>query len=155
LGREEETLKLHTFAKTEFNSLLPPSDYGADRFREYLSAASSETVEVRRLSDVFGHITAELRHPRVHLKVDAQGFDMEVIEGATGVLPRVTSLQTEVSLRPIYQGQPRMNEQLARLDELGFQPTGLFPVAFESDQLRVIEFDCVLLRRPDHDASSS
>ena len=41
---------------------------------------------------------------------------------------------------------PPLPQTLDRLAELGFEPTGMFPVTRDRDLLRVVEFDCVLRR---------
>jgi hypothetical protein len=43
---------------------------------------------------------------------------------------------------------PGLAVTLERLDQLGFEVTGMFPVTRDRDLLRVIEFDCVLRRKP-------
>jgi hypothetical protein len=82
----------------------------------------------------------------VLLKVDTQGFDLEVVEGAVKVLDRVRALQLEVPAKRVYDGMPPLPRTLERLDELGFEVTGMFPVTRDRDLLRVVEFDCVLRR---------
>jgi hypothetical protein len=54
-------------------------------------AALRPAVEVRRLADVFDEVTAHVPDPEVLLKVDTQGYDLEVIEGAAEVLCRVAA----------------------------------------------------------------
>jgi FkbM family methyltransferase len=146
LARRPGTAELTVFADSKFSSFLPPSSFGTNRYSDHFEAPATELVEVRALSEVFDDVTRHIEDPRVHLKIDAQGFDMEIIEGAVPILGKIVSMQTEVSMKPIYEGQPVMAETLGRLRELGFEVAGLFPVAKEADRLRVIEFDCVLVR---------
>jgi FkbM family methyltransferase len=146
LGRRPGSADLHVFAGTDLNSFLSPSSYGAAWNPKSLKKTAVESVEIQPLARVFDEVTRHVQDPRVHLKVDAQGFDLDVIEGAAPILDRVLSMQTEVSLRPIYDHQPGMDETLPRLRELGFEITGMFPVARDRDGLRLIEIDCVLLR---------
>jgi hypothetical protein len=64
------------------------------------------------------------------------------------VLDRVVSIQIELSLKPIYEGQPRWLETIEELEGLGYEVTGMFPVSRDADGLAVVEFDCTLRRRP-------
>ena len=111
------------------------------------SPLSGQPVEVHRLADVFDEVTAHVPDPRVLVKVDTQGYDLEVVEGAAEVLCRVAALQLELPVKHVYDGMPRLAVTLDRLDELGFEVTGMFPVTRDRDLLRVIEFDCVLRGR--------
>jgi FkbM family methyltransferase len=101
-----------------------------------------ETVQVARLDSfpVAG---------RTLLKLDTQGWDLEVLEGATGILSAVLAVQTELSVLPLYEGAPTMLEALPRLRELGFVPSAMFPV-LRDEHLRLREFDCVLVREHAH-----
>jgi hypothetical protein len=42
---------------------------------------------------------------RVWLKVDTQGYEAEVFKGATDLLPRISALECELSLVPLYDGR--------------------------------------------------
>ena len=90
----------------------------------------------------------DVAEPRVYLKMDTQGWDLEVLAGASGCLERIQAFQSEVAMHPIYDGMPALHESLSRFQDLGFGVSGLFPVSLDSN-LEVIEFDCVAVR---HDA---
>jgi FkbM family methyltransferase len=79
-----------------------------------------------------------------YLKLDTQGFDLEVVRGASSTLPTVRALQTDLSVRPFYENAPSYREMPDALTERGFEMTALFPVGRDG-QLRVIEFDCVMI----------
>jgi FkbM family methyltransferase len=146
LGRAPGEATLNVYAESELNTLLAPSRYGLDRFPTMASPLPPQPVRVRTLAEVFDEVTAHVPDPRVLLKVDTQGFDLEVVEGAVGVLDRVLALQLEVPVKHVYDGMPPLPQTLDRLAELGFEPTGMFPVTRDRDLLRVVEFDCVLRR---------
>jgi FkbM family methyltransferase len=65
-------------------------------FSELGHAAATQKVDVCRLDEVFDEVTSQVRDPRVLLKIDTQGSDLRVLEGAMGVLDRVHALQVEV-----------------------------------------------------------
>ncbi|MDF2745158.1 MAG: hypothetical protein K0S88_6536 [Actinomycetia bacterium] len=48
-------------------------------------------LEINCVLDVGAHVTAHVPDPEVLLKVDTQGYDLEVIEGAAEVLCRVAA----------------------------------------------------------------
>ena len=148
LGREPGTAELNLFTPdSSLNSLLGPSAFGSDRFAALRLQPRKEQVEVRRLDDVFDEAVRPLVHPVTFLKLDTQGFDLEVLHGASGVLDRVAALVTELPVVPIYEGMPSLVDGLGHLQDLGFEITGMFPVTRDRDGLGAVEFDCVLRAR--------
>jgi FkbM family methyltransferase len=55
------------------------------------------------------------------LKLDVQGFEREVLDGAAGVLGRFEHLLLELSFSPMYDGEPLFEEMLAHVSSLGFR----------------------------------
>ncbi|NJK60670.1 MAG: FkbM family methyltransferase [Oscillatoriales cyanobacterium SM2_1_8] len=47
----------------------------------------------------------QLRAPDV-LRVDVQGAELAVLQGATAILPHVLAIEVEVEFLPLYEGQP-------------------------------------------------
>jgi FkbM family methyltransferase len=58
----------------------------------------------------------------------------------------ILALQSEVSCLPIYDGMPRMTEQLDTYEAAGFAISAMFPVSHHRETLRAIEFDVVMIR---------
>jgi FkbM family methyltransferase len=146
LGRQAGTAEVTVFSGSDFNSILTPNRYAEQQFGRFLKKESSEEAPIRTLDDVFAEATGGLAGPRVHLKVDTQGYDLEVLEGGTSVLEHVVSLQMEAAFKPIYRGQPNIFEALTRLDALGYELAGIFTVSEQLDRLRIIEADILLVR---------
>jgi hypothetical protein len=69
-----------------------------------------------------------------------------VLEGARSALDRVVGMHLEVSVQPIYEGQPHWLDVISVIEELGFVPTGLLDVARRPD-LSAIELDAVFVRK--------
>lgn len=106
--------------------------------------STTESVPVRRLDAVLPALTDARR---LLLKLDTQGFDLEVVRGATGVLDRVVAIQTELSFQQLYEGQPGWRETLDELGALGFVPADFFPNV-RGKGWSLVEADCVLVRSP-------
>ncbi|PYQ40134.1 MAG: FkbM family methyltransferase [Acidobacteria bacterium] len=144
LGAADTVLPLHVTSVTEFSSLRDPSDYAR---RTFPGTVVTRTVQVpvRCLDGLWAeHVRAV---DRVHLKLDTQGYDQQVLEGARDVLDRVVSVQTELAVKSVYDGVPHYTEAIPRLEARGFELTGVFPV-LRDPQLRIVELDCVMRRSP-------
>lgn len=85
----------------------------------------TETIEIARLDDELAGFSTSTRH--AYLKVDTQGFEHEVIAGASAVLPGCAAVELELSLTPLYEGQLLIGEMIERMRGQGFCPTHLEP----------------------------
>lgn len=148
LGSEEAERSINVTNFSVFSSFLEPNDYARDEFGSASQVQRTETVKIRRLDAVWNDVVGADGANRVYLKMDTQGWDLEVLRGAQGCLPSVLALQSEVSVQPIYSGIPTMSESLAEIESCGFCLSGMFPVNVDSS-LRVVEFDCVAVRVDD------
>jgi FkbM family methyltransferase len=148
LGAEDGELEMNIYSGSVFNSFLKPTETGSDRFKDITQLVRVDKVLVRRLEAVLGELLADKPTARIFLKMDTQGYDLQVVRGAGARIAAIRALQTELAARPTYEGMPSLPEALAELAGHGFELTGMFPVARELDHLRVIEFDCVMCRKP-------
>lgn len=144
LGDEDALAEINV-VPGKLSSMLPSSDFGKD-WSDKLQDMHQETVQIRRLDSVFDEAIEGLAEPRVYLKMDTQGYDLQTFRGAGPRIEAVLGMQSEVSCVPIYEGMPRMAEQLTEYESAGFEVAGMFPVSRHHETLRVIEFDVVMVR---------
>ncbi|CAN5884388.1 FkbM family methyltransferase [soil metagenome] len=143
LGSTAGELTLNRYREESLNSFLSPSDFGAQRFKTMSEpVVGTTTVRVAALDD----LRSELPVGRTLLKIDTQGFDMEVLAGASEFLDETLAILTEVPVNPIYEGMPVMSEVFAWMERHGFQLSGLFPVTRDRQRLRLIEGNCMFIR---------
>lgn len=141
LGADHGTREMVTFGKSRLSSFRRPTAL-IERFTPGPPVIAR--VKIRRLDSILDGLLADIRHPRLFMKMDTQGFDLEVLKGAQEALPRILGLQSEVSVKPLYEHMPDLHEAITTMTGLGFELTGLFPVTREG--LGLIELDAVLAR---------
>jgi hypothetical protein len=127
------------------SSLRPATKFGRGRYPR-LQEPEEVEVEVRRLDRVLDETFDGLDGRRPFLKLDTQGFDLDVFAGAGDSIERFVGLQSELALMEIYKGMPRMQESLAAYEKAGFEIAGLYPVSRQTRTARVLEYDCVMVR---------
>lgn len=144
LGSQDSTQTINVSNNTVFSSLLKPNDYCALRFGSESLKMKEEVVTVRRLDELLDVIVPHIENKRIFLKLDTQGYDLEVFKGLGSKLKYVMALQSEVSLIPIYEFMPHWTESIVIFEKAGFGVVGMFPI--NRDSGRVIEYDCLLTR---------
>ncbi len=150
LGDQPGARNLNLTQVSDNSSFLDPTDYGRQTFGERLTLESICEVEVARLDELYAELQSAYGFRRPFLKMDTQGFDLKVLEGARGVWPQFCGLLTEAALKKSYADMPDMTETLDAVRAAGFDPTGFFPVATDPDR-SLVEVDCVAQRRPGAD----
>jgi FkbM family methyltransferase len=114
LGSEEGRQSI--MGGTASASFLEASSAQSDYFPESLNE-ESEVVEIKLLDDVYTE--ESLPTPDV-IKIDVQGFELNVLKGARDLLRRTKFLVVELSYREFYKGQPPMSEVLHFLERNSF-----------------------------------
>jgi FkbM family methyltransferase len=116
LGDRDGTDEMYLSQEGPTNSLLVvESDY-TDHNPDAVPTRTEE-VSVRRLDSIAGHRGLE---GRLYVKLDVQGFELNALRGAEGCLDRIVAVEIELSLTPVYQGQPLVVEVVKYLDLKGF-----------------------------------
>jgi len=78
LGSRSARMELTVFSDlTVMSSLLRPISHQKN--------IETESVDVKRLDDLYADVVAGIDSPRVFLKMDTQGYDLDVFRGASGI----------------------------------------------------------------------
>ena len=144
LGRADGQATLHVCPSHDFSSLLEPNAYCVRRFGHEAAAERRVKVPVRRLDHALASMGVAWQGRRVFLKMDTQGFDLDVFAGVGACLDAVVGMLSELSLIPLYAGMPHWLQGLAVYESSGFAVAELYPVTRDGDA--VIEYDCLLVR---------
>jgi len=151
LGSCNKTATIHVSKFTQMSSFLEASTYGAQTWPN-LKIDSDEDVEIRTLSECYRQGLVP-DGGRVLLKMDTQGFDLEVFKGAMPMRKNIVCLLSELSLLKVYDGMPDFVESISMFRDSGFVVTGMFPIT-RNNLLSVNEVDCVLADPTQHPRNS-
>lgn len=104
----------------------------------------TETVEQSRLDAILPDLGVDPDR-RTYLKVDVQGYERAVLDGATGLFRSgaIVGLQLELSLVPLYEGAMTYREGLDRAEALGLTLMGLDPVFADPKSGQLLQADAV------------
>ena len=143
LAEKEGPVTLHVSANSQSSSVLPMlgSHVAAAPASAYVG---EEIVEATTLkSQIDHHLRPE---ERLFVKIDTQGSELEVLAGAGDGLSRVTGLQLELSLVPLYEGQPLIEETLSTVRALGYVPAAVEPDFFSDSTGMLLQADGLFFR---------
>ena len=146
LGAEETNKSFNIMKEDQFSSFLHPTTKNIDSFVDNNIIDRTETISLRKLDNVLNELDLINSKSNIYLKLDTQGYDLEVIKGAQNSLSRISILQTELSVINIYDDMPKMNYVIDKLRDIGFEIAGLFPISTDKNY-RVIEFDGIFVNK--------
>lgn len=143
LGAETGPATINVAGNSQSSSLLPM--VAAHRRAAPASAyIGTETIDVRRLDDVFGTVASGAAAP--FLKLDVQGYERQVLEGGETTLPHLVGLQLEASVVQMYEGEMLFPEMLRLLAGHGFALAAMTPSLVDPDSARLLQLDAVFFR---------
>jgi len=141
LGSCEAFQKIHILNCRHASSLLEPMDSLQRHFGSQMAVEKEETVRIRRLGSVFGTLCRP--EDKVFLKIDAQGYEKEIIDGAGDALQSCLLIQMEVSLIPFYKNETMIAEMISYMDGKGFVPVSIEPGDFSKTTMQEFQVDIV------------
>ncbi|MHB8474465.1 MAG: FkbM family methyltransferase [Gammaproteobacteria bacterium] len=142
LGAVTATATINVSRFSQLSSFLHANRYGLDNW-ENMEVERRQEVEMHTLDECFQQGMLP-RGSRYLLKMDTQGFDLEVFKGAVSVQSEICSILSELSLIPLYHGMPHYLESLAVYEQAGFLVSGFFPITRNST-LALNEVDCFMV----------
>ncbi len=145
LGARSGEFPMNVMSKPLFSSFLTPSAGTPQNMADRNSVVSTIAARIETLAERYDALAAEHTFTRPFLKMDTQGFDLQVFDGARQRIDRFLGLQSELSVIQIYVGMPDWKEALAEYQRAGFALSAFFPVSRDG-QLRAVELDAVMVR---------
>lgn len=143
LGNENSFVPINIANRITSSSLLPLSaDPGSEAFSEKnLGKSRDEKIEVVRLDDFLSKNSRDIGV----MKIDVQGYEMNVLKGAEKTLERTKVIVMEANNHEGYAGAPKYYETDAFLRDHNFTLYDILPSIFEKGKLK--EWDVIYLNK--------
>jgi len=142
LGAESKETIIHHNAYHYSSSLLEMEDTHKEMF-PFTSRETPETVRVEKLDSVLE--ATSIRRP-ILIKIDVQGFEKQVLEGARKTLEYIDYMICELSFVELYRGQPLFREMYHYLDELGFKFKGQVGELRDPKSNQILQIDALFTK---------
>lgn len=122
LGAGAGTEVMHRSEYAASSSLLPMSNLHKEAF-PFTKDHFAEEIEIKTLD---GFVSNQDIDDNILIKIDVQGYELEVINGGIDFIPRARVLLLETSFYPLYEGQPLFADVYEKLTGMGFDYMGEF-----------------------------
>lgn len=144
LGDREGVCEIHVSEASDMSSLLPSS---SALLKALPRTKVSKTVQIpmKTLDALFAEL--DLPSERVFVKLDTQGFEMPILQHAPETLQKITGLQVEMSLFPLYEGEALFDEVIAFLKSQGFHAHMLIETNFSRTLERQLQVDGLFFKQ--------
>jgi FkbM family methyltransferase len=145
LGAVKNTAHMNVAANSASSSFLPMKD-AHERAAPWARYVGEESVSVVTLDDVFDHYR---KGTSPFLKLDVQGYEEQVLDGASRALRHVRGVQLEMSLVPLYEGTWLFTEAVQYFQRAGFGLVSLEPGFYDRGTGQLLQTDGVFMRSPE------
>jgi FkbM family methyltransferase len=138
LGASRGEIDIHISKNSVSSSVLPmgAAHLEAEPDSIYLGKQSVRMERLDELAATLIPATGPL-----YLKIDTQGYERQVLEGSTGLLPRLAAIQVEMSLVPLYEGAPSFTELATFIEGLGYEMFSIVPGFRNVQSGRLLQVD--------------
>jgi FkbM family methyltransferase len=147
LGKRPEKSQINVFTDSCYSSLKAPSKRALSFDPHGLRLERIESIEVARCDAEIGARDCK----NGLLKIDAQGFEKEILEGSAEILPNIAGILMEIPLINIYENTWDFPEALVYMKSLGYAVSQMTPTNYARgiDESSLLEIDCVFRRVSD------
>jgi FkbM family methyltransferase len=142
-GAEAGSAKINV-AKNSYSSSLLPMLEAHSASEPGSIYISEETISVCTLDDSV--VPSLIPQDKVWLKIDTQGYEAEVLNGATRLIPSVQAIECELSLVPLYEGQPLIGDMINMIYQMGFRMVSVAPGFSQAETGYALQIDGTFLR---------
>jgi FkbM family methyltransferase len=141
VGSAEGTSKINVAESDDSSSLLNIGELQVSLFPN-TGRKSTETVKVSRLDNL---LTSEFSGNSL-MKIDVQGYELEVLKGSGALLSRVNWVYVECSFLELYEGQAMFEEVDEVLVNQGFSMIQQFNTRYTKNG-EAVQADCLYGRK--------
>ena len=143
LGSRDEELEINISANTTSSSFLKMKPEHVEALSES-KYTGKESVKIHRIDTIID----DYYRPgdTLFLKMDVQGYEKHILDGAEASLNNIKRIQLEASLTTLYEGETLLPQMLELMAEKGYMLMGLEPGFFNPETGRLLQVDCIFFR---------
>lgn len=143
IGDKNGTCELNISAASDMSSVMTASGALMKALPD-TKIVETVTVPMKTLDTLYAELN--LSDKNTFIKIDAQGYEMNILRAATETLKNAKGLQIEMSLFPLYEGEILFDEIIAFMKQAGFTPHMLVETNFSRRLNRQLQIDGIFFK---------
>lgn len=144
LGDKNETSDFHLSQHNESSSLSEMLDTHQDAFHGSCMTNEKIKVSVQTLDSLLPKLLQG--EDSIFAKIDVQGFEKKVLNGATESLKEIKMLQLEISFKKLYADDVLFQEMYDYLNDLDFKLIHITPGFKNEKTSELLQVDAIFVR---------
>lgn len=144
LGNQEGAVRVNVALNNGASSSILPMLEAHRLAAPDANYVGSEMAPMSRLDRAAAEFFTEAKN--IFLKLDVQGYELPVLQGASELLTRICGVQLELSFLPLYEGQALFPEMAAWMQRAGFGIWGVVPGFLDNSKGRLLQADVIFFR---------
>lgn len=144
LGSEEKKIEINISKNSQSSSVLEINESHITGAFDSIYI-DKENIQMYRLDKFETELLKNGKN--IFLKIDTQGYELEVLRGCTNILKYIKIIQLEISFKELYQGAPLFDEVINYLGKIGFYLVGLEKVFAHEQTKELLQVDGIFLKR--------
>ncbi len=144
LGEKDYATNINVSKNTYSSSILDISSKHVEAAPES-AFVEKEQIEVRTLDSIYASISKGYQNP--FLKIDVQGFEKNVLDGAASTLHLMKGVQLELSLSPLYQNETTFTNMLLFMESKGFELVSLENSLVDRGTAFLLQADGIFIKK--------
>lgn len=144
LGDEDSTGFINISGKSDNSSILNMMPKHSES-NERLGYIGKQEIQIKKIDTIFNSFVQPGQN--VMLKIDTQGYEKNVIDGARESLAKISVLQVEMSIVPLYENEMLYKEMITYLENLGFQLYSIENGHYNRETGQLLQVDGIFVNR--------
>ena len=144
LGDEDKELSLNIANNSQSSSFFEMQTAHLEAAPD-ANYVKDERITVQKLDSIFNSLSIATEE-NVFLKIDVQGFEKKVLNGAAEALKKIVGIQIEMSIVELYEGESTYRELIDFLERNGFTLCAIESGFFNPATGQLLQIDGVFFR---------
>jgi FkbM family methyltransferase len=136
----------HIMADSQFSSLSTPRHDETDLFSDWNKVTETIDVKTETVTTAYHRLQAKYGFKRPFLKMDTQGYDVEIVSHAGPALSEFLGLQSELAVKKLYKNSMDFKKAIEVYESLGFELSAFVPNN-GGHFPELLETDCIMIRK--------
>jgi FkbM family methyltransferase len=143
IGNENSLIDINVSLNSVSSSILPMAEAHskAASSSSYINKINVQLRKLDTVSETYSNLAK-----KYFIKIDTQGYEWQVLDGASEILKNAIGVQVELSLVQLYEGQKLWIDIIQRLETAGFYLWKLQPGFTDPGDGRLLQCDGIFIR---------